>query len=133
MLPDRAPHLDRGQYRRVGVRLAVQVDPVPGECPQFLGTRSGQQPQHEVTVELAGPGGVEEVRGLVQSERLRRPTLLALRNPTECDHVALDQVTGHRAVHGPVQAFPEAFQRAGCQDLGLGREPPVHLTGAEIA
>jgi hypothetical protein len=40
-LADRAPYLDRWRYRRVGVRLAVEIDMVPGERAEFFRARVG--------------------------------------------------------------------------------------------
>jgi hypothetical protein len=47
---DRAPHVDMWRYRWLGVRVALQVDVIPPQCPRLFGPDAYQKAQDNVGV-----------------------------------------------------------------------------------
>src|SRR6516162_5277219 len=46
-----APDVDMRGYRRVGIRVALQVDVIPSQRPRLLGPDADQEAQHNVGIQ----------------------------------------------------------------------------------
>ena len=89
---ERNATVERSAVAAERVRIPDQVEMVPGECPQLLGSSAREQGQHDVSGKRARLRGPHEPLGLSKSQRLRRATSSATWRGAEHGHVAPDQV-----------------------------------------
>ena len=64
----RAPDVDMGRYRRLGVRVAVQVDVIPSQRPRFFGPDAYQEAQDNVGVQAVRACRLDQGNGLTEGE-----------------------------------------------------------------
>ena len=128
---DRSPD---GYVRRDGRargRVAVQVDVGPAQGPGFLGAEPAQQAQRDVGVHQLrraadvfqagpqfhhrqGPGRGHDRQGLVQGQRLGRPSFPAFGGVGQDRDVAADEVAGFGVPDGALERqVPHAHRRGG--------------------
>jgi len=81
------------RYRWLGVRIAVQVDVIPPQCPRLLGPDAHQETQDNIGVQAVRPGRLDQANGLPEGERLGRAAFPA----DGCIHERGD-VTAHLVV-----------------------------------
>jgi hypothetical protein len=71
---------------------------------KLLGACSGEQRNHDVSVQAAALGRREDGLGLGHGQSFGLAAVLALRNRAQGDHVATYMVTSHSPIDRPVQA-----------------------------
>jgi hypothetical protein len=90
-----------GRYRRVGVRVALQVDVIPPQCTRLFGSDAYQETQDNVGVQAVRPGRPDQGNGLPEGERLGRAAFLADRCIHERGDIAAHLVVGLGVPDGP--------------------------------
>ena len=97
----RAPDVDVGRYRRLGVRVARQVDVIPPQRPCLFGPDAYQEAQDDVGVQAVRACRLDQGNGLTEGERLGRAAPLAGGCVHERGDVTADLVVGLGVPDGP--------------------------------
>ena len=95
------PDVDMGRYRRVGVRVALQVEVIPPQCTRLFGSDAYQETQDNVGVQAVRPCRPDQGNGLPGCKRLRRAAFLAGRCVHKRGDIAAHLVVGLGVPDGP--------------------------------
>lgn len=117
------------RLRRVEVRPALEEDVTPGECPQLLGSGTGQQRDDGVRVHRGSLRTLEYGLGLGKCERLGRAPGLPLRHRAQLNDIALHLVPCHGPLDRAVEAGMDSLERTRAECLRFGGQPAVYVRG----
>jgi hypothetical protein len=90
-----------GRYRRLGVRVAFQVDVIPPQRPRLFGPDAYQEAQDNVGVQAVRACRLDQGNGLTEGERLGRAAPLAGGRVHERGDVAAHLIVGLGVPDGP--------------------------------
>jgi hypothetical protein len=112
--------------------VSFHADPGPAQGAGLLSADAAEHTHSDVRPQAFSPGYVQNGRGLVQVERLRRPPWLPGGYGSQVRHVPDHEVIHHRVRDGLDQDHPGQPNAPGRQALGQPAKREIDVLGLQF-